>query len=440
MEQLHADWYTLRAESQLKRVEENRELQQAIKEGDQEKFNEIMEGILKNKRTWGDHIKRYIFDRIGEGNMSRFFDWVSEDGMNIDDITQENMMEFIKKAFADNGMKNQGSMKPAATTKLGSNLKRWLDSPVTKISRETCFLFCFGLNMDEESASYMLEVLRQPDFNPRDYQEAIYYYCLRNNKQYAGVLEWLQVYEKLECKEGLYNPNTMVLRNKLEAVAEMATEQEFREYLRMLKSIPANNRRSETRAKVFRRDYWDVFYILSQEKIDSVERDFKYLRDSISKGKSFAQVNNTLYLDEEYKFDEFEKCLLSVPVEPVKAPEALKEMVKEEVIIFPSFTAGSLEHMAGGERGTEISREDILMMIFLHCTSSMGEDFAEEGEYDYAKRKADFQYEANLRLEKCGFGYLYLLNPFELLLVSCLLQPKPMEYFLALWKQFRKEK
>ena len=177
MEQFSSDAYTLIATEKLRVVEEDKMVQEALRNGDQNKFNEIMQGILDNKKTWGDHIKRYIFDSIGGEEMSKKFKWISEDGIEFEAITDENIREFIKKVFKENGMRNQGSMNPKSTTTLGNRLTAWLNSPVTSstLSRDVCFLFCFGLNMDENYASYMLEVLRQPEFNPKNYKEAIYY-------------------------------------------------------------------------------------------------------------------------------------------------------------------------------------------------------------------------------------------------------------------------
>lgn len=434
MEQFNADAYTLKAEVHLRRVEENEQLQQAIKDGNQKIFNEIMENSVKYKLTWGDHIKRYIFDCISDGNMK------------IEEITREQVVEFIKKAFADNGMKNRGSMDPKGSTTLGSQLEKWLESPVTKISRETCFLFCFGLNMDEDGAAYMLEVLRKATFNPRDYKEAIYYYCLCNNLQYAGVVRWLNKYEELSMDKpaegSVRNSDTIVLENKLKTIASLATEKDFLEYLSILKRMPVNNKKSKTRADILKR-HCEEFYQCQSDSCEKLDEDLKLLTD-IHRAETKSQImfkkkllNRTLFLEGDFTCKKLEECLLRVKTDEVKVPAVFEQMVKEKLIELPTFTVKSLEKKIGSERSIEINREDILMIVFLLCSLGMGDDFVEEGGYDYRKRKAEFVYEANLSLEKCGFGDVYLLNPFELFLVSCLLQPKPMEYFLAVWKQFR---
>lgn len=137
-------------------------------------------------------------------------------------------------------------------------------------------------------------------------------------------------------------------------------------------------------------------------------------------------------------FFEPERLLLSVPTEGVELPESLERLVKEERISIPSFSGKTLEKKIS-ERTVEINREDILMVTFLLEACMMGDLFCEP-EPDYRERRSYFEYEANYNLKRCGFGELYLLNPFELFLVSCLLQEKPMEYFLAAWKKYRGER
>lgn len=459
MEQFNADAYTLKAQVRLTRIEENKQLQQAIKEGNQEIFDEIMENAVDNRLTWGDHIKRYIFDCISDGTMK------------IEDITRKQMEDFIKKAFADNGMRDRGSIDPEANTPLSAQLKN-LDKPVMKIKRKTCFLFCFGLNMDEDAASYMLEVLRQANFNPRNYKEAIYYYCLCNNLQYAGVVEWLGKYNNLPENDPFMNDqnssDSLVLENRLKIIAKNATEKDFLEYLAMLKQLPDKDKKSKTRANVLAR-YCREFYQYQSEYCEKVDDDLLEAEDSVvafmkeeevtkaeaieasdNKKKSFgrkkrskkeqlkhrfAVINRALFLEDDFSLANFEKCLKTLPAETVTVSPVLKQMVREDLMVLPRFTEDALKHKIGSERSTEITREDILTIIFLVCSSIMGEDFAEEGGYDYRQRKAEFVCEANLALEKCGFGNVYLLNPFELFLVSCLLQPRPMEYFLSVWRQ-----
>ena len=223
---LPVDSYTLKATVKLRRAEDDEQLQQAIREGNQEKFEEVMQHILDYQVNWGDHIKRYILDVTSGAEK------------NLTDLPFEKMVSKIYNAFASNGMADRGSIHPKTVTRLQDYLESWLNTPAAKLDRETCFLFAFGLNMDEEQTSYMLtDVLRKADFNPRSPEEAIYYYCLRKNLKYAGVLQWLQIYEDLAAGDRPREADTLIFQVNLQNIAESSKESEFVHYLRGLKYL-----------------------------------------------------------------------------------------------------------------------------------------------------------------------------------------------------------
>lgn len=450
MEQFSADAYTLIATEELRVAEEDKAIQEALRNGNQEKFIAIMKGILDNQRTWGDHIKRYICESVGGEELSKKFRWISEDGVEFEAITEENIREFIKKAFKENGMRNQGSMKLGATTTLGNRLTTWLNSPVTSttLTRDVCFLFCFGLNMDEPYASYMLEVLRQPTFNPKDYKEAIYYYCICNRTQYADVLEWLKRYDELEsakCYDGI--PQTMVLRDYLKMIKESVKEsqevreRQFLDYLAVLKSLPENTKPSETRAKVFEDGCRKFYQVQSQKscrildkKLTDVETAPK-ARTKNQMRRNEALFYKVVFQEEKVNVNGVVDILQSIPTVSIHVPEELRKMKEKGIICFPELSYNFFNDRIGENRTVSISREDLLTIVFLYCSSSMKDDELEA--YDYEERKAYFVYEASICLDECGFGDVYLLNPYELFLVSCLLQKDPLEYFLAVWKELK---
>ena len=450
MEQFSSDAYTLIATEKLRVVEEDKMVQEALRNGDQNKFNEIMQGILDNKKTWGDHIKRYIFDSIGGEEMSKKFKWISEDGIEFEAITDENIREFIKKVFKENGMRNQGSMNPKSTTTLGNRLTAWLNSPVTSstLSRDVCFLFCFGLNMDENYASYMLEVLRQPEFNPKNYKEAIYYYCICNRTKYANVLEWLQKYEELEpAVDYEVIPQTQVLRNYLKMIKEAAKasqevkEQQFLEYLAILKGLPENMKPSETRAKEFEEGCKKFYQIQSEkscrmlDKMHTKVENAPKAKTNKQKKKNENLLYKVIFQEEKVNINGVVSLLQSLPSASVEIPKELKEMVEQGIISFPELSYHFFDDRIGEKRTVEISREELLTIVFLYCSSSMKDDMLEK--YNYEERKAYFMLEASICLDNCGFGDVYLLNPYELFLVSCLLQKNPLEYFLAVWRALK---
>lgn len=428
---LPADAYTYRAKYHLKCIEELRLVKQAIIEGDQKIFDVLLGQMLDNQLTWGDHIRRYIFDVTGESYWRSRLSWLKEEKFTINDITDEQLRDFILTAFEKNDMKDRGSIDPQITTSsLKKNLKRWLSSPVTAISRNTCFLFCFGLNADEAGAAYLLEALREPTFNPRDYKEAIYYYCLCNGEKFSKVEKWLhqcdEIKKKIEIdktKDSDLVGYTKLLKNELEEIALATASMKdkdirFTAYLQALFCTPAVSKQSKTRAYELKKIYEMYAPMVSDRYCEWIDRR-----------------------NEKQCYDEFEQCLKMYSTDSIQISDTLMKLIDSKILKFPALTSSSLEKKIGSERSSEIKREDILTLVFLYCGSREAGEFRDsEGntyEYtrsNYAKRKARFLNMANTRLERCGFSDVYLLNPYELFLTVCLLQPDPMTYYLAAWK------
>ena len=57
----------------------------------------------------------------------------------------------------------------------------------------------------------------------------------------------------------------------------------------------------------------------------------------------------------------------------------------------------------------------------------------------FQKRRSRFENLANSYLSECGFYELYLLNPFELFLTTCLFYEEPFKYFLAVLRYARSQ-
>ena len=422
---LQPDEFTLIAEFVLNKVEEEKRLLDAIEKGDMRPFTAVMKSILKHEFTWGDHLKRYLYQAANAGQLTLQKPWV-----DMNDWSQDDVIQLLQDIFRINEMEDRGSIDPKVTSSsLKKNIKRWLNSPVTSIGRNTCFLFAFGLNMSEMDAAYFLDVLRQPGFNPRDYKEAIYYYCLYNRAGYARVTQWLN-----KCDQWLKDMDretdgsgadlkaTTVLRDELKQISGLVLGSEekdrlFETYLKDLLRAAPSRKKSQTRANIYRTLYDDFNQTFSSKAVMWYDRNLN-----------------------KKCFDDFERALKEYPTDSIKIDDVVIELLKKDLLDFPALTASSLEKKIGKEQSTEVTREDILTMAFLNSTYQYEyvpldeEDKKSDKPVDYYERKADFVNLVDRSLESCGFGELYMLNPYELFLTACLLQTKPLQYFLAVWK------
>lgn len=416
--------FTLLASSKLTELTRDSELQKAVRQGNQDVINEIFQEILENPHTLGDFFKRYIADIAYQ---------------NYDAISDEDLHDFIKHAFAENHMKNVGSLKPEATTTLSQRLKSWLNSPVTDIDRQTIFLFCFGLNMDEDAASVMLtKTFRTNDFYVRDYKEMIYYYCLKHNLQYPGMLEWLNIYQDIQIEQSETDyKSTSMLSDSFSDFRDSydRDDSQFLSYLTLLKQQPSLKKKNRFS------QYEEFKYLLAGLESALYQKcNLKNKREILTN----QRTDKLLAATQNIMVDRYQRLLKAVdceaissllemaPFENIVIPESIKELIERKLIRFPSFPYSNLKKKIEDRRDS-ITRTDIILSSFLLCTC----------EYDFSKTpidkrflelRNDFEETTNNYLEACGYGELYLLNPLELLLIFCLYQEHPFEYLMALWR------
>lgn len=422
--------FTLLASNKLTEFTRDLELQKSVRQGNQDAVAEIFEEILERPHTLGDFLKRYISDVTYQ---------------NYDDISDEELYEFIKHAFAENHMKNIGSLKPGATTTLSQRLGSWLISPVTDIDRQTIFLFCFGLNMDEDAASVMLtKTFRTNDFYVRDYKEMIYYYCLKHNLQYPGMLKWLNDYEniKIDQVEADYKSTSMLNDSFLDFRDSYDRDDEqFLSYLTMLKQQPSIKKKN-------RFSHFEEFkYLLTGLESALYEKcnleNKRELLNTQRENKLLAANQNNMInryqrLLKAVNCETISSLLEMAPFEDIVIPESIKELIDRKLIRFPGFPYSNLKKKIEDRRDA-ITRTDILLSSFLLCTCEYDISNAENtskasADKRFFELRNDFEETTNNYLEACGYGELYLLNPLELLLVFCLYQEHPFEYLMALWR------
>ena len=353
-------------------------------------------------------------------------------------------------------MADRGSIHPEASTSLLVRLEEWLNMPASRLDRDTCFLFAFGLNMNEEWTSYLLtDVLCKADFNPRDPKEAIYYYCLYNNLKYYGVKQWLKKYEDVEPQARTQDLYTKVMSYDLQILAEDRDEKGFLEYLAECKYLQQNRtskkqKFSETKAKVFNRLLVELYSALSYEKETRRNREWeryeaaRYVVEHESQPARYKReearraekaIHKALNRGEREDLESILLWLSQSPTGNEAAPvsKTLQELFQKKILWMPSFTPSSIRKQIE-DKTTEIKREDILLAAFILCANDKGSYMRGK---DYSNRMSYFTYMADYWLEKAGFGEFYFLGPFELFLSICLLQQNPLEYVLSVWKQYR---
>ena len=99
---LQTDEFTLIAESVLNKVEEEKRLLNAIKKGDMRPFTVVMKSIIKHEFTWGDHLKRYLYQAVKLGQIT-----VQKPWSDMDDWSQDDVIQLLQKIFEENEMEDR---------------------------------------------------------------------------------------------------------------------------------------------------------------------------------------------------------------------------------------------------------------------------------------------------------------------------------------------
>lgn len=438
--------YTLIAQEDLRLISENEQLKEAIEKGDTSELEGLLLEKSYEKYLFGDYLKRMVYE---------LYIFPEDDGRKITEIPEDEYIKDIQQIFKENGMKGVGTLQFGGSTRLTpSNLKRWMGTPCYQVSRELVFLFGFGFNMFAEQVEELLtKVIGQAGFDFRSAQETIYYWCLKHNLGYGGLQYWQEKYMEIqeeaeEQKEsGIYEEKEECAggartRYYKEKAVRITDEDGFKEYLRELERI-----RRDTRNRITARETLNVvvnilWYELSKER----RGETKWLELLIEQKEEGDAQNRTKRTQREIKT--MQKYWREVSLDPLiqsiwqeEDPVAISEKSRELAPLLPDmWKKRSLQDKLNGE--SRVRKEDILTGVFLTYAHQLEKQmpYMSGEEKDYMVRVETYVEDVNTYLEQCGMGEFYIVQPYEIFLVLCLLYDKPYSFFLSVWKEKEKER
>lgn len=411
--------FTKLATKGLTDVQEDAQLIEQLRKGDSKTWKMIFKNFSENNYTFGVFLKRYISQK---------------QHLDYDTLSDKILQLKIRNLFFNNQMDGIGTLKPGGLTTLTQCLKKCIDRPVTSIKRPTCFLFFFGLGMDEKEASDMLKKeFHQADFNVRDYKEMIYYYCLKHKQKYPEMLHWLEKYDKLQIESSNYI-DSVHLKKLFEPIKESNKREDakFLRYLITLKSLSDCYVRTaqhhthfnpvSTKENIYKIILSDLEAVLSENRKALRIKRIENITLSINIASNERRTNSVNPKVLCQRLDDFYTGHIVIP-------EDIKSLLENKFIVLPEFTKDTIKHRL--HNGTSnIQREDLLLAILLFCACKYRNPEKSLTE-SFQKRRNDFEELANYYLTQCGYHELYLLNPLELFFVSCLFYEKPLEFILA---------
>lgn len=439
--------YTLIAQEDLRLISENEKLKEAIEKGDTSELERLLLEKSYAKYLFGDYLKRMVYE---------LYIFPEDDGRKITEIPEDEYIKDIQQIFKENGMKGVGTLQFGGSTRLTpSNLKRWMGMPCYQVSRELVFLFGFGFNMFAEQVEELLtKVIGQAGFDFRSAQETIYYWCLKQNRGYSGLREWQEKYMEIqeeaeEQKEsGIYEEKEECAggartRYYKEKVVRITDEDGFKEYLRELERI-----RRDTRNRITARETLNVvvnilWYELSKER----RGETKWLELLVEQKEAEGDAQNRTKRTQR-DIRTMQKYWREVSLEPLiqsiwqeEDPVAISEKSRKLAPLLPDmWKKRSLQDKLNGE--SRVRKEDILTGVFLTYAHQLEKQmpYMSGEEKDYMVRVETYVEDVNTYLEQCGMGEFYIVQPYEIFLVLCLLYDKPYSFFLSVWKEKEKER
>lgn len=426
-----------------------------------------------NKANFGDFIKRDIYDTAFKISGKEFKEFGEKDYIN-----------FIQQAFADNGLKNRGSLYGSTELK-PSMIKKHLNDD---LSRNTALLYAFGLHMNVADTNKLLtKVCRGRELNPKNH-ELIYWYCLKNDLTYDEMCEYMNDYTDVlkpylidSIKEYINKLNEKDKKSKsdIKNIEEAESKIQF---------INQNNGMdiigNIDGIKNYCSNDFNIKDEITTQRIDELE--IESIEELRGKFPSVAQTELKSLCMSKSAINTFRDMLKMLEIifidreDNVKNYEEKRKKFKEDINI------GKIErylYIRDNENATDknsnlklelnndfncdwlkstmlnrkkiydklngikpITRDDIITLAFLTFEKNIKEDEKENAEDDQRaefinEKLYDFREYAEGRLRDCGMDdRLYPYHPYEAMIQICIgYDYDPFDTYYYLWSQLTKK-
>lgn len=283
-------------------------------------------------------------------------------------------------------------------------IKNWITGKApnhSEQSRPNVYKLCFALEMDavQTSEFFLKKYLCRP-FNFKDYREAVYYFCLRNNLSYADALRLIDAIAAFSPMDMVEIVETRQLGIELD---EITNEKDFLQYMQ-------EHRYSEE--KQYETVHSEIRKLLEQCK-------------KLSGTKSTSALLETIlgYNDHEQKKGISKSDLPQMIVTNFPSEIKFSEIKKR--------TASS-----------DTYRKAVVLLFFYKYYASLYQSFKKKGipdtEINMGGDEALESFEISLDeiLERCGYIYSYMQNPYDRFFFYCAKQCNPLEELKNILKKY----
>ena len=371
---------------------------------------------------FGDYLKRYIYRKAElQGDYA--------------EIPVSVYQEIICEEFRDRQV--PCSFTPSSL-RLRNAAKNWLEQQA--VNRQVVLLLGFGLGMDAEDVDmFLTKALQEYGLDAKDPFEALCLYCYRNRLGYPKFEEMWEAFRAAADGTGPAGAgdgnleSTVRFREKLSGVSGEA------ELFMFLDSLPGARRQGVSARQAFDRLYGKareiVAGIMTAAEADTAEKNAGRIGEALSREDrlyDFQKVQriagerekHAVYTREQVTPADLESVILSaVPKDSHGNLASLKGSALEKQFLGKRLSRQRLAEILAGD--APVTRYDLLTLLFFNYSQ---EDTGPKDRY------LSFLREANRTLEECGFGPIYVANPYECFLLLCLLAGDPLGTYADVWE------
>ena len=346
------------------------------------------------------------FERIFYGEL---FDENKDVLENIDFIIEMNsknvFLEGITKRFDELNIEHDADSKTIISIlndkfksvlgkELPRTIKEWVKgTPPGVTNRINLYDVCFALEMNiQETAEFFIKHYLNIPFNYKNREDAIFFYCILNKKDYATVNTFLQ--ESNNFIELDISIDTVEIFKNIKSIKD---DEKFMKYLK-------ENCISK-----------DHQYERARNIIKDLIEEVKEITNSKNDSDMLREIFNI-----DYQALKKEKLVLN------------KLMPSKFVNSLP--TAQDINLILEGKKTYDIIRKTLVILKFV--SMYFVEPFYAKTEDELQKQIEeyfdDFEDELNMLLVDCGFPPIYYRNPFDAIILYCARSKEPIVTFWSI--------
>lgn len=343
---------------------------------------------LINDVNYANTLQNISYKSVRQGIVSRLKDL----GIQFDEHDANAIRKVLLNLYKSHGMDTESVRKV---------IKNWIEHGAVSDKRDNrvnMYNLCFVLGLDiKQTEDFFDKRFFTIAFNYKDGTDAVYYYCIKNNKSYDDVEAFLAIVKNNNISTGA-NGNTTYIKRQID---EINDDEEFIEYLKL------NCFSEEMQMQSARRIIHKLYDDLECNSVSSfLESLYGYNIQSTAR----------------YSAKEHGK---SIGISKGKLPKSFTKSLPNDT---------QMGNVLNGQKASyETLRKTIILLIFYSFYIS--HESMEASNYTTKIIEADledFIKETDVKLVEAGYKPMYVKHPFDWIILFCAYTPNPLATFREL--------